>query len=170
MEPVLAVTFYQLVVFVHVVAVIVAFGPTFAFGVIQATAERLHPRSVPFALTVMKRISQGIVIPVAVVVGITGIYQAIDGPFEFDDDQWMSIGMTLYFVMLGLALWVYRPSVMDRAIAAAQQSVTAAGPDGQVELSDEYRDITRVPNLMGPVLGLLVVVIVYLMEIKPFTG
>jgi predicted integral membrane protein DUF2269 len=169
-ETVLAVTFYQLVVFVHVVAVVVAFGPTFAFGVIQATAERLHPRSLPFALTVIKRISQGMVIPVAVVVGATGIYQAIDGPFEFDDDQWMSIGLALYLVLLGLALWVYRPSVMDRAIAAAQRSVEAAGPDRQVELSDDYRAIMRVPNATGPILGLIVVVIVYLMEVKPFTG
>jgi uncharacterized membrane protein len=170
MEPVLAVRFYDLVVFLHVVAVVVAFGPTFAFGLIQATAERLHPRSLPFAFTIMKRISQGMVIPVAVLVGVTGIYQAIDGPFEFGTDQWMEIGLTLYLVMLGLALWVYRPSVMDRAIAAAQRSIDAAGPAGQVELSDEYRAITRVPNLMGPVLGLLVVVIIYLMVIKPFSG
>ena len=170
MEPVLAVTFYQLVVFVHVVAVIVAFGPTFAFGIIQATAERVFPRSLPFALTVMQKISRGIVIPVAVVVGATGIYQAIDGPFEFGRDQWMEIGLTLYLIMLGLSLWVYRSSVMNRAIAAAQACVDTAGPDGAVELSDEYREITRVPNLMGPILGLMVVVIVYLMEIKPFTG
>ncbi len=170
METILAVTFYQLVVFLHVVAVVVAFGPTFAFGIIQATAERMFPRSVPFALTVMKRISQGMVIPVAVVVGITGIYQAIDGPFEFGRDQWMEIGLTLYLIMLGLALWVYRPAVMDRGIAAAQRSVDAAGPDGQVTLSAEYQQIMRVPNIAGPVLGLMVVVIVYLMEIKPFTG
>ena len=38
MDTVLAVTFYQLSVFVHVLAAVVAFGPTFAFGIIQATA------------------------------------------------------------------------------------------------------------------------------------
>jgi predicted integral membrane protein DUF2269 len=170
LEPVLAVTLYQLSVTAHVIAVVLAFGPTYAFPMIQMTAERMYPRALPFALRVIDRINRGMTIPITVLVGITGIYQAIDGPFEFDRDQWMSIGLGLYLGVFALALWTYRPSVMARAIDAAEGMVERAGPDGEITLSDEYSAVMRIPNLVGVVLGVTVLVIIYLMEVKPFTG
>jgi uncharacterized membrane protein len=169
-EPVLAVTFYQLSVFVHVTAVVLAFGPTYAFPIIQITGERRYPHALPYALHAIDRINRGMVIPIAVLVGVTGIYQAVDGPFEFDDDQWMSIGLALYLIMLGLALWTYRPSVMARAVAAAERMAQGAAPGAEVALSDEYRAVMRLPNLVGMILGPLVLLIIYLMVVKPFTG
>lgn len=167
---VLAVTFYELVGAVHVMAVVLAFGPTYAFPIIQMTAERAYPHALPFALRAIERVNRGMVIPIAVLVGITGIYQAIDGPYEFGRDQWMDIGLTLYLVSLALALWTYRPSVMERAVEAAERMAAGAAPGAPVALSDEYRAVMRLPNLVGMILGPLVLIIIYLMVIKPFTG
>ena len=42
-----AVTFYNVVVWLHVSAVVIAFGPTFAFGIYFAVAGRKYPRALP---------------------------------------------------------------------------------------------------------------------------
>ena len=46
----LAVTFYDVVVWLHVSSVVVAFGPTFAFGIYLALAARKYPRAMPAVL------------------------------------------------------------------------------------------------------------------------
>ncbi len=43
----LAVTFYDVVVWLHVSAVVLGFGATFAFGVYLALAGRRYPRAMP---------------------------------------------------------------------------------------------------------------------------
>ena len=43
----LAVTFYNVVVWLHISSVVLAFGPTFAFGIYMALAQRKYPRALP---------------------------------------------------------------------------------------------------------------------------
>ncbi len=62
---VLAVTFYSVILFFHILAVVLAFGPTFAYGVFAATAERMDPRSVPAVaagILAWNRITQGMIL------------------------------------------------------------------------------------------------------------
>jgi hypothetical protein len=165
----LAVTLYQVSVAAHVAAAIIAFGPTFAFPVIQMTAEKAYPRALPFAWRALKKISHGMVYPLAVVVGLTGAYQWSDGHWSIGhgDNQWLAIGAGLYVLAFITSLIVFLP--MDsKAIAAADQMVADAGPDGEVTLSEEYLRITKPAAIVGPILSLTVLVIVFLMETKPF--
>ena len=46
----LAVTFYDVVVWLHVSSVVIALGATFAFGIYVALAVGKYPRSVPAVL------------------------------------------------------------------------------------------------------------------------
>jgi hypothetical protein len=41
------VQFYDVVVFLHILAVVLAFGPTFAYGLFFATAARMNPAALP---------------------------------------------------------------------------------------------------------------------------
>jgi hypothetical protein len=45
------VQFYDVVVWLHVSSVVIAFGATFAFGIYLALAARKHPRAIPDAGT-----------------------------------------------------------------------------------------------------------------------
>jgi uncharacterized membrane protein len=163
----LAVTAYQVSVAVHVAAAVVAFGPTFVYPIIQKTAENTAPRSLPFALRLIRKIDHGVVNPVAVIVGLTGAYQWSDGNWDIGDNQWLAIGLALYLAAFAVALYVFRSSVMEAAAAEAEAAIEAAGPSGEVVLTDRYRDIMRVPNMVGPLLGITVLVIIYLMVVKP---
>jgi hypothetical protein len=165
---VLAVTLYNVSVAVHIGLVVIAFGSPFTYPIIQMTAEKRSPRNVPFALRLIGRIDRGMVTPVAVLVGLTGVYQWIKGDWDLGRDQWLSIGIGLYLLAFATALWAFRPAVLDAAADEAQACIDRAGPDGEVVLSDEYRRRMRLPNTVGPMLGLAVLVIVYLMRVKPF--
>jgi uncharacterized membrane protein len=163
-----AVTGYEVSVALHIAAAVIAFGPTFVYPIIQKSAENAAPRSLPFALRLIKRIDNGVVNPVAVVVGLTGVYQWTDGNWDIGENQWLAVGLALYLGMFAVALWVFRSSVMESAAREAESCIESAGPSGEVVLSDQYRAIMRLPDRVGPLLGLSVLVIIYLMVVKPF--
>lgn len=167
MDGILAVTTYQLSVALHVMAAIVVFGPTFVFPLIQMTAERAFPRQLPFAWEVIRKIDHAIVTPGVLLVLATGIYQWVDGSWDLGRDQWLSVGLGLLLVLYVLSFFIFHPAER-KAIAASEAMVVAAGPEGQVELSDEYRAATKTVNIAGPIFAVLTLFIVYLMVIKPF--
>lgn len=162
-----AVTLYEVSVALHVMVAIVAFGPTFAFPLIQITAEKAFPRQLPFAWEIIARLDHLMVTPLIVLVFVTGIYQWIEGPWDIGRDQWLAIGLGLLTVLYVLSFFIFHPAER-RAKAAAEAMVEAAGPQGKVELSDDYRAATRVANIAGPLFALLTLFIVYLMVVKPF--
>jgi uncharacterized membrane protein len=167
MQTVYAVTLYQVSVAVHVMLAIVVLGPTFAYPLMQAIAERRFRRQLPTVLNIIHTIDTRFVSPGALLIIGTGIYQWIKGNWDMGSDQWLAISFGLFIVLLGLATAVMNPAVA-KAEAAAQRMVEAAGPTGDVELSEEYKQAVRPVNILGPLLGIGVLVIVYLMMIKPF--
>ena len=97
-----AVGFYDASVAIHVMAAIVAFGPLFAFPLFISVTERRDLLSLPVVLRAVNRTERAIVVPVGALVGFTGVYLAIDGPYTFDDDVWMTIGFVLYLLVFGV--------------------------------------------------------------------
>src|SRR6185436_8144818 len=73
--PMLAtITAYGVGLFIHVLAVVLAFGPTFGYGFFVATAERDDPRSVPTVLRAIQKVDRYLVQPGLLVVLVAGIY------------------------------------------------------------------------------------------------
>ena len=154
---------YELGLFVHVAAVVAAFGPTFAYPFFQATVERLSPRSVPVMFRAMRASSRYLVTPGLLVVLASGIYLTIDG---WDFHQ--------LFVVVGLAivlgLMILGATFFDRnearLIELAERDVRAAGA-ADVQLSAEYWRISKRFARVGAVASLLVVVALFFMTVKP---
>jgi len=167
MEGLVAVTSYELSVALHVMAAIVVFGPTFAFPLIQITAEKAFPRNLPFAWEIIRKIDHAVVTPGVLLVLATGIYQWSEGSWDLGRDQWLSISLGLLIVLYVLSFFTFHPSER-KAIAASEAMVAAAGSNAEVEFSDEYRAATKVVNIAGPIYSLLTLFIVYLMVVKPF--
>ena len=102
----LAVTFYEVVLWIHVTAVVVAFGALFAYPVFLAVnaraplAERaaLHRAQIAF--------SQRVTGPAVGVILLAGIYLATKA--ELWDQAWVGISLLLLFVIAGLGATVLR--------------------------------------------------------------
>ena len=163
----LAVEVYDVSVAVHVMAAIVAFGPLFAFPLFISITERRDRLSLPVVLRAVNRSERMLVVPATAVVGFTGVYQAIDGPFSFDDDPWMTIGFALYLLVFGLLVFLVEP-LRARAADEADRALDEADEDDhELELSEAYRARMRLPNALMPAFWVVILFVVYLMEVKP---
>ena len=162
-----AIGVYDVSVAVHVMAAIVAFGPLFAFPLFISVAERRDRLSLPVVLRAVNRTERLLVVPAGAVVGFTGVYQAIDGPFSFDDDLWMTVGFVLYLLVFGALVLVVEPLRSQAADEADRLLEDAGEEDHELALSDAYRARMRLPNALMPAIGVVILFVVYLMEVKP---
>jgi uncharacterized membrane protein len=162
----IAVTFYNVVVWLHVSAVVLAFGPTFAFGIYVALAQRKYPRAIPAVLEAQTMITRSFVTIGGILILITGIYLASQLGWEFSD-FFVIWGLLAIFALLGLAHGFFLPND-TRALRAAKRDIEAAGPTEDVELGREFNDFSGRSARMGPIAGLIVILTIYVMAAKPF--
>ena len=160
----LAVQFYDVVVWLHVSAVVVAFGPTFAYGIYLAMTARKHPRAIPAVLEAQNSINRSLVTIGAIVVLISGIYLAADA--DVFSEVFVAVGIVAIVVLLGLVHGYFLPHDR-RALAAARRDIANAG-GGEVEFGEEFNRASIASARMGPVAGLIVIVTIYFMAAKPF--
>jgi uncharacterized membrane protein len=160
----LAVTSYDLSVFLHVTAVVVGFGATFAESVTFPVAMTMDKRHLPYVHRLQRAINQWLTTPALVVILATGFYQVSDRDWELGD-FWLSGTLTIVIV-LGAILGMYFIPEDRRLQAMAERDIAASG-SGEVVLSEEYRRRGRVEGIVGGLAGLLVVIAVYLMVTKP---
>src|ERR1044072_2207891 len=149
----IAVTFYNVVVWLHISAVVLAFGPTFAFGLYIALAQRKYPRAIPAVLESQIAITRSFVTLGGLLIFITGLYLAGD-VWEFSD-FFVIWGVLAIIALLGLAHGFFLPHNAG-ALRAATRDIDAAGPTGDVELSREFEEVSGRSARMGPIAGLLV--------------
>jgi hypothetical protein len=161
----LAVTFYGVVLWLHITAVVIAFGATFAFGIYIGLAAARHKRSVPAVLEAQTLISRTMVTIGGIVILLTGLYLAADAD-QFDE-FYVGWGIVAIVVLLGLVHGFFLPH--DRkALAAARRDIEAAPPDGEVEFGEEFNRASAASARMGPIAGLIVILTIYVMAAKPF--
>lgn len=160
----LAVTGYELSVFVHISAVVVGLGATFAESIAFPVAISLGPRQLPYVHRLQLAINQRLATPALVVVLATGIYQTIDGDWDFGS-FWISATILIVVVLGGLnGAYFIRA---DRRLGAMVEREVANAGAGEVSLSEEYQRGARTEGIVGAVAGVLVIVAIYLMVTKP---
>ena len=165
MDPPLAVTAYELSLFVHITAALVGFGATFAESVTFPVAMKLDRRHLPYVHRLQLTINERFVNPALLVVLATGIYQTANGLYWGLGDFWISASMLIVIVIGGLNGAYFIPE--DRRLGAmVQREIDAAG-GGEVRLSEEYERRVRREGIAGAVTGVLVIVAIFLMVTKP---
>jgi uncharacterized membrane protein len=171
---------YEVVLAIHVMAVVVAFGVTFAYPIMFAVAARRDPRSLPILHRIEYTIERMLINPALLVVVAAGIYLASDGHLwsEFFV-QWglaavIVIGALIGSVMIPTAKRAEAIAERDLAgagIGEAASTGAAAGSGGgggsTIEMSDEYRALVRRLSMVGSLLSALVLITILFMVIKP---
>lgn len=154
------ITAYGIGKFIHVLAVVLAFGPTYAYPVFAAVAQRVDPRSVPAILRGILKTDQIFVNPGMIVVLLAGIYTQAEASIEMSE-SWLSVGYLAILLLLGMSHAFFRPTT-KRALEVAERDLEA-GPD----LSPEFEAIAKRLSLGGQVSSVIVVVAIFFMVVKP---
>jgi len=165
-DPMLAVTTYDFSLFIHITAVMVGFGATFAEAIMFPVAMKAGVRHLPYVHRLQLAINQWLATPALAIVLITGIYQTSER-FEFDQ-FWISAALVIVFVIGGLNGAYFIPS--DRRLGPMVEAEIAAAGPGELKLSDlseEYQRAGRLQGIIGAMTGILLIVVVYLMVVKP---
>jgi uncharacterized membrane protein len=160
----LAVTGYQLSLWLHITAVVVGLGATFAESIAFPVAMQMDARFLPYLHRLQRRINQWLATPALLVILITGMYQVSDAELSFGD-AWISAAFAIVIVLGGLSGAYFIPT--DRRLEAQVAEEIAAAGDGDFKPSEDYLRAARLEGIMGAVAGLLVVIAIYLMVVKP---
>lgn len=157
-----AVVFWQIILAVHIMAVVVAFGVTFAYPLFAVVGERLDPRAMPWFHRMQSMVTQRLISPGLLVVLLAGIYLASKL------HQWSTFyvqwGVAISVVLGGLAGAFLAPNERKLAELAARDVKTAGG--GEVHWSREYRALRGRVALAGTLMSLLVLITIYLMSVR----
>jgi uncharacterized membrane protein len=158
-------TFYNVVLFVHVTAAVAAFGGTFGYGIVAGVLMRAgQVRHVPFWHRVQHELGNKLITPGALVLLVAGIYMAAVGNYDFSD-LFVTLGIVIVIVLLGLGHGFFGPTEL-RAAEVAERDIEAAGP-GEVTLSPEYQALAKRLAGVGILANLLIIAAVFVMVIKP---
>src|SRR5881275_1914497 len=130
-----ALTSYNFSVFLHVTAVMVGFGSTFALAVTTPVALRLGPRHMPYVHQLELVLNRFFASPALVIVIATGFYQADKGNWDLGD-FWLS-GTIAIIVVIGAIMGAVFMPTAKKLKALAERDIAGAG-GGPVTLSEEY--------------------------------
>ncbi len=157
-----AVVFWQIVLAVHVVFVVAAFGLLLTYPLITMAAERLDRRSLPVILRVRMLLGRSLVNPGLLVVVISGVYLAAQQHQWQDFYVWWGIAGALAIGGLEGAL-VARQSA--RLAELAQRDVGLFGEAGG-SWSSDYLAARNRADQVNALLAVIVVVTTFLMVVQ----
>ena len=148
------VQFYDVVLWVHITAVVLAWGPTFAYPVFFATAGRVNPAALPtlaHAVLTWSRTATRLNILLLIV---SGLYLT-DDRWDFGD----------FFVSWGLASVLILLAMLEFFFIPNTKKFISAAEGGRQE---EAMALAARQRMAGPIAGLLVIVTIYVMTAQPF--
>ena len=158
-----AVSFYNVVLALHIIAVVVAFGFVFALPVVYMVAAKHDPRSLPTLHRIEYTVERMIINPALLVILAAGIYMASDG--HYWSEFFVQWGLAAVIVIGALLGAVMIPTA-KRAEEAARAAWETAGEAGFTP-TGEYAALARRLNLIGSGMGVIVVLTILFMAIKP---
>lgn len=146
---------FLLLKWLHVLAAIVAVGANITYGIWIVRASR-QPDVLPFALRGVKLIDDRLANPSFGLLLVTGLLMTFVLPLPLTT-PWVLTALVLYAFVVGIGLLGYTPT-LRRQIQVL---------DSEGFGSDNYKALARRGTMLGAVLGVLVIVIVFLMVVKP---
>ena len=151
---------YKTALFLHILAVVLAFGPTFGYALFFSVTPQ-YPRATPAILSGIEKTDRYLVNPGMIVLLLSAIYLLADGPSE-TRDAFIGVGILAIIVLFGLQHGFFGPKVRQ-AKALAERDLQSGD-----ELGEEFISLSQRISRVGTLAGLVVVVTIFFMAYKPF--
>jgi hypothetical protein len=155
-----AVTFYTFALAVHIAAIVIAFGVTFAYPVMYATGVRSEPRSMPGVHRIQDSVGKFVISPFLGLALLAGIYLA--SKLHTWGDFYVQWGLGV-IVLLGALGGAYFAPRERRLAELAERDVGASDPTAGFAFSAEYKALRRQVFAVNLAANVLVLVTIYFM-------
>jgi hypothetical protein len=157
---------YKIALFLHIVAVVVALGPTFGYGLFFSVLPK-YPRAAPALLEGIRKIDRYLVNPGLVILLIAGIVlladSGIGGHNLWDGSDFFIVwGFIAIIALFGVQHGFFGPRMAQ--LQEFAERVLQSGDS----LSAEFETSSKLVGQVGAATGLLVVLTVFFMVYKPF--
>ncbi len=153
------ITAYSVGLFIHILAVVLAFGPTFGYAFLFSVVPQ-YPRATPALLAGVQKIDRYLVNPGMVALLLAGIYLLAEGPWK-GSEAFIGVGFAAIIILFGLQHGFFQPQVR-RAKALAERDLQNGDALGEEFLSTSQRI-----GQVGTLAGLIIVVAIFFMVVKP---
>jgi hypothetical protein len=154
----------------HVFGAIIVFGPTFMFPLIASASQRA-PQHGHFAAELSERIEMKVVIPGAILQGLTGLGLIVAIGLDITSAQWRYLipAIILYLIAIGYAIAIQAPNAkrmveLTGAMSGPPPAGAPAGPPPEIVATGKKL------QQGGMILTVLIVSIIVLMVVKPTLG
>jgi uncharacterized membrane protein len=153
------VDYFTLLILLHVVSAIVGFGATFSFGVLGPLAGKTGG---PQALGMLKgivAIEKRLVYPAIIIQPLTGVLLIFKRGWDNDffGHTWLWIAILIFAGAVFIALAIQTPTI-EKMIEMGE-----SGGGG----SPEFAALAKKSGTFGPMLGVMLLIVIYLMVVKP---
>jgi len=158
---------FAILLFLHVLGAIIAFGPTFSFAIIGSMGGK-EPMHANFATRVTDAIAHQVVWRLALVQGVTGVALILVSGVDLTTARLLDLGIILYVIALAFSYFVQTPHV--RQVIEMTSTPPPPPAPGTAPAGPPPALLALIKSVQqgGMLLGLLVVAIVFLMVTKPF--
>jgi len=153
---------YKILLFLHILAVVLAFGPTFGYAFFFSLAPQ-YPRATPAILAGVQKVDKYLVNPGMIVLLLAGIglLSASGGAWD-TSDAFVGVGILAIIVLFGLQHGFFQPQVR-KAKALAERDLESGDA-----LSPEFEALGDRIGKVGTLAGVIVIVTIFFMTYKPF--
>jgi hypothetical protein len=160
----IAMRLYDFVLWIHVAAVVIAFGAPFIYPVILARVTNANPEALPGIYNAMVHAGRTLITVAYLVLFLAGAYLASDASLW--SEHWVSGSLVILIVLIGLSHGLALPTE-KKLSAMATTELAARGGIGPMTFSAEYEKAYRKLNLVGLISNVLVLIALYLMIVQP---
>jgi uncharacterized membrane protein len=153
---------YKLALFLHILAVVLAFGPTFGYAFFFSVAPQ-YPQATPAILAGVQKVDRYLVNPGMIVLLLAGIglLSASDGAWDVSD-AFVGVGFLAIIALFGLQHGFFQPQTRKAKEIAERDLQTGD------TLSPEFEAVSQGLSKVGGLAGIIVVVTIFFMTYKPF--
>jgi uncharacterized membrane protein len=153
---------YKIVLFLHILAVVLAFGPTFGYAFFFSVAPQ-YPTATPAILAGVQKVDKYLVNPGMIVLLLAGfgLVSASDGAWDLND-VFVSVGIFAIIALFALQHGFFQPKVRE-AKALAERDLKVGDT-----LSPEFEALGQRIGQVGTLAGVIVIVTIFFMAYKPF--
>ena len=161
--PIAKIDAYSISLFLHIAAVVIGLGSTYALALTFPIAQKLDDRHLPYVHALGVAVARYLATPALVVILVTGMYQVADDPGDTIGfgDAWVSASFLILIILGGMLGGYFIPT--DRRLGAMVERELQSG--GQP--SDEYTRGAKQSGVVGVIAGVLVLIAIFLMTTKP---